>query len=184
MSPAAGTNAAPDASRLCRACGMCCNGVLHRTAVVRQEEVETLVQLGIDTEERAGGLCFSLPCPQHVNACCAIYPHRPHTCVHYQCELLRRHLSGELDLEEALACAERAHSLVEAIRRRLREPDSTAAITDLWQKFEDRHPAGTSGAEADSPEEAELWLDVATLSVYLNRNFLRPDSPHTAKGAR
>jgi Fe-S-cluster containining protein len=161
-----------DASRLCRACGLCCNGVLHRTAVVEDHEAEPLRELGIPVRREGPGFGFAMPCPQHRDDHCAIYENRPRTCIYYRCELLEEHLRGEIDLDRALERVERARALVDAVRRHLGAQSATLPGEGLWRQLEAFE--AEAPFPAGSPETAERWLDIASLAAFCNRHFRKP----------
>lgn len=97
---------------LCLACGLCCNGALNQYTKVLAGEVESLQRLGLTISPDQGGFAFPQPCAclQSDNRC-AIYAQRPHACRAYECKLYKKHTAGLIPLEEALATAQKAHTL-------------------------------------------------------------------------
>lgn len=162
-------------SPLCLACGLCCTGILHGSVVLEEEETAGLRALGFSISEGVEGETgpgFSQPCPGHREGRCAIYASRPHACRSYRCKLLRRHQDGEVGLDRALAIVLRAQALATALRARLPVP---LPFESLWRQLERAPEAGA--CPPPSPEEAELWMDAAALSVLCRRHFLDEAEP-------
>lgn len=154
-----------DGSRLCLACGLCCQGLLHHCAVVEDGEVESVRKLGLQVESGGTGRVFALPCPLHREGRCTVYKERPAACRSYQCELLKRYLRGEVTLEMGLRIVERTRELVAAVRLRIGTVDGEGR---LWQRLQIFQTGSLSG-DADGREP--LMLDVAALLALCNRHF-------------
>ncbi len=89
------------ASRLCNACGLCCNGVLfHHVRLQPADASQELVALGLRIQRKKGGHLFQQPCPAHCESQCAIYPSRPERCRLFECQQLKR-LAAEETTEPA-----------------------------------------------------------------------------------
>lgn len=149
-----------ESSRLCRSCGLCCQGILHRKGVLEAAEASKVRALGLQIVEEAGEPFFALPCRAYSGDLCQIYPDRPNACAGYRCQLLRQLTAGEKTLEESLQIVQTARQMVHELRQQLavRPEDS------LW----DRLPA----PGCDSPEvPAALLLDAATLRIFCRRHF-------------
>ena len=90
------------ASRLCAACGMCCNGVLfHGMQVQPQDSLRSLASKGLKPKRRDGDLFFPQPCPAHQDSCCKIYNDRPQRCRAFVC----KQLAAVLDSKKTEAAA-------------------------------------------------------------------------------
>ncbi|HWM93383.1 MAG TPA: YkgJ family cysteine cluster protein [Thermoanaerobaculia bacterium] len=150
-----------DGSRLCLACGLCCQGLLHDWARLRDGEVEAAERLGLSTEVQKGETAFSLPCPNHQDGCCTIYQERLSPCREYRCKLLRGYLDGRVTWEEGLRRVEQAKRLIAAIRVRLGAPKAAASV---WQQLRDAE----TGPAASDPD---LCLEVAALLAHCQRHF-------------
>lgn len=91
-------------THLCRACGLCCNGVLFSRVRVYPDEMGNLGQCGLKFYEKAQGQhYFAFPCPRFRFGVCGIYQQRPMKCKEYRCTLLRRLQAKEIELPEAMA---------------------------------------------------------------------------------
>lgn len=113
------TTAAPDGSRLCLACGICCQGALHRWARITEDEIETAERLGLAVSSGEKGPVFALPCSLHREGRCTVYTERPSPCSSYQCKLLRRYLAGESTWDESIRRVDLAKDLLARLRRRI-----------------------------------------------------------------
>ena len=148
-----------DGSRLCLACGLCCQEILHDWVKVESDEVGRMEGLGLSVTTRSQGAGFSLPCPCYREGRCAEYANRPRSCRSYQCKLLRRHLTGEITWEEALKRVEQAKRLIASIRGRLGAPGNGMGI---WQQLRSSPVAAA---------EPELRMDAAALLALCKRHF-------------
>ncbi|HXG69503.1 MAG TPA: YkgJ family cysteine cluster protein [Gemmatimonadaceae bacterium] len=102
-----------DGSALCRACGLCCSGVLHSNVPVLPEDVALVRNLGLVVEQEEDlSFVFRQPCPLYRQDRCSAYPHHPPTCQEYRCALLRRYDAGEATLEESLAVVRTAKDVL------------------------------------------------------------------------
>lgn len=84
------------ASRLCQACGLCCNGVMFHTVRLRPADVpRELAALGVKLKRKKGKDWILQPCPAYREACCAIYEQRPERCRRFECQQLQRVATGQ-----------------------------------------------------------------------------------------
>lgn len=97
---------APDftaaASRLCTACGMCCNGVLfHIVRLQPVDSVKSLEALGMKLSRKKREPYFNQPC-RFLNDCtCTIYKARPQRCRLFECKQILGLQTGLLSEPEA-----------------------------------------------------------------------------------
>lgn len=143
-----------DGSRLCLACGLCCQGLLHDWAVLRDGEAEAARRLGLVPSDR-GEEGFALPCPCHRDGRCTVYAERLSPCREYRCKLLRGYLDGQVGWEEGLRRVEQARRLIAAIRGRL--GDSGLSV---WHQL-----------RAAGPIDPEVRMDAAALLAHCQRHF-------------
>lgn len=162
-----------DGSRLCLACGLCCQGLLHDWAQLRDGEVEAARRLGLSPATDRGEASFPLPCPCHRDDRCSVYGERLSPCREYRCKLLRGYLSGQVAWEEGLRRVEQAKQLVAAIQNRLGSPDEVEG--SVWQQIR----AAGSGPFAG---DADLRLDVAALLTQCQRHFWNRAKPERTFG--
>lgn len=107
----------PLASRLCLACGLCCDGTVYPHAVAREDEVPRAVGLGF-TAIRAedGSPAYALPCHYLEGRACTRYREwRPSVCSDYFCRVQARAGSGEISETEALGLIAKAQDFRDAM---------------------------------------------------------------------
>jgi Fe-S-cluster containining protein len=108
------------ATRLCMACGLCCNGVLFDIVCLQpQDAMKTLEKLGMKVNRRKTEPYFKQPCGFLHDRCCGIYDRRPVRCRHFECRILRRLDAGEFSEEQASSLIQQALRMVEEIEQRL-----------------------------------------------------------------
>ncbi len=157
-----------DGSRLCLACGLCCQGLLHDWATLEPREVEAAERLGLKSFVHQDGPAFRLPCPRHQDGCCTVYEERPGACRGYQCKLLRRYLAGEVTAEDSLGRIEQVKRLLADIRRRIDAREDGVSVWHQLHAFEEASPAAL---------DADLQLDAAALLVQCQRHFAHRAEP-------
>ena len=164
----AGESGPIDGSRLCLACGLCCQGLLHGWARLRDGEAEAARRLGLRPVEQ-GDAGFALPCPCHRDGRCTVYAERLSPCREYRCKLLRGYLAGEVGWAEGLRRVEQAKRLVAAIRGRIGAAEAEAGI---WQQLR----ALGSGTDPD------VRMDAAALLAHCQRHFWTGKEPKRTMG--
>src|ERR1700761_8357592 len=92
------------ASRLCAACGMCCNGTMFHTVLLQpSDSARALAALGLKLKRRKNGKNYLLqPCPAFRGSHCSIYAARPERCRLFECRQLRQVAAGEISEATAL----------------------------------------------------------------------------------
>ncbi|MEN3941807.1 YkgJ family cysteine cluster protein [Prosthecobacter sp. SYSU 5D2] len=90
------------ASRLCTACGMCCNGVLfHIVRLQPVDSVKALEALGMKLSRKKREPYFNQPC-RFLNDCtCTIYESRPQRCRLFECRQILGLQAGDIAESEA-----------------------------------------------------------------------------------
>jgi uncharacterized protein len=159
-----------DGSRLCLACGLCCQGIFHKSAKIRTDEVQAARRLGLPVLATDEGPAFSLPCPRHAEDRCTVYAERPSPCRGYQCKLLQRYLDGESTLEEGLARVRMARQLVARVRQRL-GPETPS--NGLWQQLRALGEERITAALTDR----ELLMDLLGLLTLSHQHFQNRAQP-------
>jgi Fe-S-cluster containining protein len=115
MIPSATSSAA---SRLCTACGLCCNGVMFHTVRMQPgDSAKALAALGLKLKRKKGQNYILQPCPAFRGAQCAIYAARPERCRLFECRQLQRVASGE-------STEDRALESIRDVQRRVGEVDA------------------------------------------------------------
>lgn len=108
---------ASEATALCKACGLCCNGHLFSWVRLKAVELTPLQKLGLNvigSDPRQRG--FTQPCPLW-NGECTIYesPHYPRGCDSYRCKLLRELLDESVSLPKALRVVKQAMEMIQEL---------------------------------------------------------------------
>lgn len=105
------------ASRLCAACGMCCNGVIFSSMRLQPvDSARKLSILGLRAKNRKDGLHLPQPCPAHNGSHCTIYADRPERCRVFECRQLKEIANGTTDESSAMEKIARARQQVEVVR--------------------------------------------------------------------
>lgn len=160
----------PLASRLCLACGLCCDGTVYPHAVAREDEVERAVDLGftaIRTDD--GSPAYSLPCHYLKDRACTRYlDWRPSVCGDYFCRVQARAASGEITEDEALERIAKAQTLRDAVFAEL--------PADLDQSKARQHLAdlASRGGKLE-PAGATFTMRMFALERYLDSEFRLAD---------
>jgi Fe-S-cluster containining protein len=103
------------ATRLCAACGMCCNGVLFFSVRLQAgDSARQLAARGLKIKRRADGPHLLQPCAAHTGSGCSVYAHRPARCRLFVCRQLLGVEAGEISEAEAW------EKIAEARRRTVR----------------------------------------------------------------
>lgn len=128
---------ADTASRLCAACGLCCNGVLFFGAQLQPgDSARKLEKLGLKVKRREGQLIMLQPCTAHREMSCRVYADRPTRCRLFACRQLLAVEAGERTAEEALATIGSALAQVERVKDLLREAGDSREHKALQTRHE------------------------------------------------
>jgi hypothetical protein len=160
----------PQTSRLCVACGICCNGTLHDEANLAPQEIFFAESLGLSVEIYPTQAAFRLPCPRWQNGQCGVYPIRPNVCCTYRCKLLRSLDAHEITLETALAHVTATKRMVGEIDAMMGEPTSSGSIWQRVKQFAERNGYVNESAQFDAAFPA-LKVKTSTLYGHLKRHF-------------
>ena len=118
------------ASRLCNACGMCCDGTLfHYVRLQPRDSARALAALGLKLKRKRKHDHIIQPCPAYRDSTCSIYPDRPERCRLFECRQIKRLASGEINESDAAA----------KIREAL---DRLAQIHELFERSGESNPKG------------------------------------------
>jgi Fe-S-cluster containining protein len=144
------------ASRLCAACGMCCNGVMFDIVRLQPgDSPKRLSALGLKVKRKRGQSHFVQPCAAHQDSQCSIYAERPQRCRIFECRQLQRVAAGEItevaalekiggalrliaDINALLLCAgdtNARHALSKRCETAMDEPTSDAAALELRRRL-------------------------------------------------
>lgn len=153
-----------DGSRLCLACGLCCQGILHDFVALDPDGEQAARRHGLEVVDENGRPAFRLPCPHHQCGRCSVYDDRPRTCSTYRCKLLRRYMTGETPFEDCLLRIDQVRALLSSIQERL-----GTASGSFWPPL--RELATQAQADGSWKESQELWMDVAVLRAHCRTYF-------------
>jgi uncharacterized protein len=108
------------ASRLCNACGLCCNGTMfHQVRLQPSDSAKALAAAGLLLKHKRGLSYIQQPCPSFkscgskalptdvgalrpTNCQCAIYSSRPERCRLFECHQLKQLADGAITEEQAI----------------------------------------------------------------------------------
>jgi Fe-S-cluster containining protein len=165
------------ASRLCTACGMCCDGTLFQ--IVRMQPGDSpaeLGRLGLKMRCRDGEFFMEQPCSALRENCCTVYEKRPARCRLFHCQQLRRVESGDAQEAEAMAMIVETRELVERVRGLIERCGLREDGQSLQERFE--RVMSTPIHETLEPEMAAVRENLENamqkLRMRINREFRPP----------
>ena len=160
-----------DGSSLCLSCGICCRGALYPWAMLDKTELEAEETAGVEVISYKDEHAFCLPCGYHncSDNSCSIYGKRFKVCSRYKCDLLKKALDGEVDLDTALDIVRQARGIEMRLFDQLggMEPKST-----LWKQLNEHlESSGIEDPEERNRRFADLLMDARILSLLFARHF-------------
>jgi hypothetical protein len=164
----------PDGSRLCLACGLCCESILHAHANVNINEIDLVRALGLDVENINGHLGFRLPCPLYQNNCCSVYTaRRPDVCGAFQCDLLKKYLAGAITCKQGTKIVKRTHDLLANV---LLQMPADYSFTEVKRKMEQEWDSGSGafGSAEMHLNNPGFLIALGTLILFSNKYFGKP----------
>ncbi len=167
----------PDAvSRLCPACGLCCNGVLFGDVELqRGDNAKRLAALGVELFGKGRKSAFSQPCSCFNGTLCGIYADRPKQCRAFECRLIKRVSAGKLTIGAALKVIAETRRRSDAVLKLVRELGHTDETKPLNQRYAAvvAQPIDMAADDTDLERRGELMMAVAKLVDSLERDFLK-----------
>ncbi len=128
----------PKASELCLYCGLCCRGVIFNRAALEPDEIKPAKNYGLHYfTANKGEYAFRLPCHLYQNNRCSIYSNRLSACKRYRCNLLKRLINGDIDLEESKLIVFQVKSLMNSINRQMSNVEPSGDFRQRIVKFLD-----------------------------------------------
>lgn len=125
------------ASRLCAACGMCCNGVVFQEVHLQPDDsIKSVSALGLRLKSRHGKRYFEQPCRAFCGTHCSVYEERPVRCRSFDCRQLMLVANGTIDEDAALQMIRRAHELVDNVEQLIKQSGAKNLKRSLKQRFE------------------------------------------------
>ncbi len=163
-------------SQLCPNCGLCCNGVLFADVELRKsDDAEQLAGLGLSLKKKGRKQAFTQPCACFDGKLCGIYAERPVRCRTFECGLLKRVQTRELDANAALRTIAKAKLRVEKVRGllwKLGQRDERLALTEHYRQAMTA-PVDLSGGKASAGLPGKLMLAFRDLMRTLQSEFLK-----------
>ena len=163
------------ASRLCLACGLCCDGTLFQIVRMQPEDSPAeLAALGLRMRQRDEDIWMEQPCAALKRLCCTVYEKRPVRCRKFHCQQLTRLAAGKIEEGDALTIIADTRRLADRVRELLAECGYREDGAPLQEQF-DRVTSTRVDAEIE-PELAEsrqhLEAAMRDLKIRLAREFL------------
>jgi hypothetical protein len=158
------------ASRLCLACGMCCNGVLfHIVRLQPADSVKHLEAQGLKVKRKKREPYFNQPCPFLHSCTCGIYEMRPIRCRAFECRQLKRLENDETTEADAMLAIEEVKRRVANVEALLQHCGNTSTTVALAE----RYAQVLLDAEADEskPVHPQLASEMQSLNKLLNEEF-------------
>lgn len=169
------------ATRLCAACGMCCDGTMFQIVRMQPGEVPAeLGKLGLKIRCRDGEYYMEQPCSALREKRCTVYDQRPVRCRLFNCQQLGRVERGETTKSEAMTMIIETRVLVEKVRGLIEQSGLREDGQALVERYE--RVASTPVNQALEPElvavRVELDEVMRKLKLRLNREFRLPPNSH------
>lgn len=162
------------ASRLCEACGMCCNGVMFHTVILQPTDSALVLKaLGLKVKQRKGKHYIEQPCPAHQNCQCMIYASRPTRCRLFECRQLLEVAAGEITEAIALEKIQEAQRRVKHLNELLERAGGANATRPLTKRCDAVMivPMDVSSDEVTKAFRQELAVSFAELDTLLDEDF-------------
>jgi len=163
-------------SRLCAACGMCCNGVLFEIVVLGpNDSPKRLTAIGPGLKRKKKKHYIQQPCPAYKGSQCCVYEDRPERCRKFECRQLIAMNKGEITeaqalekIHEALMCVSR----VEQLFRLAGESNPNRPLIKRYDKIMEQ-PIDPSHDPETAMLRKEMTRAMEELEVILKKNFRR-----------
>jgi len=165
------------ASRLCNACGLCCNGVLfHLVELQPADSPNLLLERGLKLKWKRGHRHIEQPCPAYRNSCCTIYEFRPERCRRFECRQLKAMHAGEISELQAHEKIAAAKALVARLEALLAQAGVTNPRRPISKRFEaaTATPLDETAAPAALELQAALFTAMEALGTLLEKDFHVP----------
>lgn len=165
------------ATRLCTACGMCCDGTMFQIVKMQPgDHPAALAKLGMRIRHKDGEFHMEQPCPALKKRRCEIYDQRPVRCRLFTCQQLRLLAAGETTEAAALARITETRALAMQVRALITQCGLREDGQPLIERFE-RLTSTPVDARLE-PELAAAREDLQNamrrLRLVINREFRPP----------
>ncbi|HEX8312101.1 MAG TPA: YkgJ family cysteine cluster protein [Chthoniobacteraceae bacterium] len=169
------------ASRLCTACGLCCNGgIFHTVRLQPGDSPQELAALGLKLKRKHGHQCILQPCPAHRDSRCSIYESRPERCRLFECRQLQRVTAREITEAMALEKIQEVQQRVAELDALSRRPDGTLRKGPLSKRCETAlaEPFDATTHPQLIEQREALARGLAELDAILDEDFRVPRAQH------
>jgi hypothetical protein len=162
------------ASKLCRSCGLCCDGTLFSFVPVHDtDNLQRLQAAGIKLIAHDEQSKFEQPCSAHTGQCCRLYGDRPANCRKFRCKLLIECHQQKKSWLEAEQKIKQVYSLRTKLLEALLNTDLASpgiSLPELWKRWE----AASSGTEglAFRRKYGQVLIETMAFRQYLQQHFL------------
>jgi len=165
------------ASRLCAACGMCCNGVMFHTVRLQpSDSAKDLAALGLKLKRKKGENYILQPCPAFRESHCSIYAARPQRCRLFECRQLKRVSAEECTEATALERIREARRRVAEIADLLERAGGASVKKPLSKRCEKvtAEPLDSSSDPVAVELRSQLTRAMRELDTFLDEEFRLP----------
>lgn len=154
------------ASKLCLACGLCCDGTIFGFALIEEAEVQDTARIGLQTIRTTNDEpAFLLGCHYLDGAACTRYRDwRPSVCGDYFCQVQKRVGKQELAEDEAFSIIARARQMTEEVKTLLPPGVPIAQARRLFKDLAAKRPNL-------APDEATFVVKMFVLERFLDSAF-------------
>jgi len=146
---------------------MCCDGTIFHSVILQpNDSARSLTSLGLILKRKKGGITFRQPCPAHQNNQCTIYVNRPQRCRLFECQQIRRVLSGDVSESQSRQVIQTTRKKIEEIKKMIEQITETNPSQGLAQRC--------AVAIANSPSSlhtTQLSAAMAALQEVLEKEF-------------
>lgn len=165
------------ASRICTACGMCCDGTMFQIVKLQTgDRPSELGKLGLKVRSRDGEFFMEQPCPALRDTCCTVYEKRPARCRLFHCQQLRLMDGDHTTEREVMTVIASARELVEQVNSLILQNGLREDGQALLDRYERVMSTPVDAKMEPDLAEARHGLDAAMqkLRRLLNREFRPP----------
>lgn len=162
------------ASRLCTACGMCCDGTMFQ--IVRMQPGDKpaeLGRLGLKIRCHEGEFHMEQPCAALQELRCTIYDKRPARCRLFNCQQLQRLGAGTISEDEAAAVIAETRGLVRQVRELIEQGglrEDGQALAERYERLIST-PVNVALEPEMVPMREQLEAQMTELKAVLRREF-------------
>jgi len=165
------------ASRLCAACGMCCNGVMFYIVRLQPgDSPKELSALGLKLKRKKGENYIQQPCPAFCGSHCSIYAARPERCRVFACRQLQAVVAGKITEAMAMEKIQEAQRRVAEVEELLEKAGRTSSKRALFKRYEKimAVPVDASSDPVTVELRSQLTRVMHELDVFLDEEFRVP----------